>query len=111
MIFGDLTPIHLLIIGVGLVVSEPQENNRGREKNPPVSGKPHGHGETSQAETGQEQGKLSTKGISKGRGDGAAAGKFFFHIFILLNCLILLSGAPFPEACMALFLECHMIAG
>ena len=37
-----------------LVIGEPQKNNGGGQKHPAVFGKPHGHGKTSQAETGQD---------------------------------------------------------
>ncbi len=85
---------------IGHEIGECQKDNGGGEKYPAVSGKPHGHGKASQAETGQDQRKLSTEYIGKRCGDGAAAGEFFFHFFSFNNLILLL---PLPEACMVIF--------
>lgn len=70
---------------IGLVIGEAEQNDGRYQKNPAIPVEPHGHGKTSQAETGQEQGKLSAHGIGKGCGHRTAACEFFFHC-PFLNC-------------------------
>jgi hypothetical protein len=89
----------MLLIPIGLVMGKSQHGHGTNEKQPAVSGKPDGHGKTSQAETGQDQGELSAKGVGKRRGDGAAAGEFIFHFYPLsiLSCCCRFAGSLYGD--------------
>jgi len=77
------------LVPVGLVIGKAQQNQRCWQKNPAIPGQPHGEREASQAETGQDQGKLSAHRIGKGRGHRTPAGKLFFHRLFPTNGFLL----------------------
>ena len=52
----------MLPVPVGPVMGKSQQDHGANEEQPAVTGKPHGQGKTSQAETGQDQGQLSAEG-------------------------------------------------
>jgi len=56
-----------------------EQDEGGRQKIKAVLGEPDGKGQTSQAETGQDEGQLSAEGIGQGRGYRPAVGEFCFH--------------------------------